>query len=199
MLDYGDLRFTTIYHRSQRLRLTPLRRDHMDELSRWPKFNTLDMQWANFFPTNSVQKNRWFKDNTGGRKLWFAGERTSNNWRSTELICRISLIIPIHGEDIIFGIVVHPNLLERGLGTKFTQMILAAIASKTTASGVWLETHHTNKRAQHVYEKVGFENFGYSYHKGFTPDHDQFLNYRISRDRMEKLDSVVMVLNDANA
>ena len=197
MLEFGDLGYSTIYHKDHYIRLTPITKAHLDDLSKWPKFKTFDMQWANFFPSNIVQKNRWFRENTRGNRLWFVGERTEDNWRTAEVICRVSLITPIHGSDFIFGIVIHPELLERGLGTKFTEMILRAIFEMTDAEGVWLETHHTNKRAQHVYEKVGFERLGYSYHKGFTSDHDMFLNYHIPRSEMEKKAGVVIVLGEA--
>ena len=198
MLEFGDLRRATIYHPGGELRLTPLRRDHLGELSKWPKFREHDMQWANFFPTNKFQMERWFKENNTPRKLWFAGEFSKNRWRSSSLVSRVSLIIPIHGRDIIFGIVIRPDKLEKGMGTKFTSMILSGIFELTKSEGVWLETHHKNYRAQHVYEKVGFDKLGYSYHKGFTPDHDMFLNYRFSRQNKDRLGAVEIVLAENN-
>jgi RimJ/RimL family protein N-acetyltransferase len=45
----------------------------------------------------------------------------------------------------------------KGLGTLFIRAILAHVFADNNTQNIWLDVYEANKRAQHVYQKLGFE------------------------------------------
>ncbi len=155
----------------------------------WANFSYRNPQEQKFwFRGNSTEKNFWFSVfidpilsedrqytrrylkalSQGKTTVSIKRERSKKgflrrNPKEPILVGRISTLVPDSFDELIFGIALHPDYLELGIGTIATQMYLFAVFVLTPVQSVWLETQHENIRAQHVYEKIGFQKLGYHY------------------------------------
>lgn len=156
----------------------------------WANFNYRNEQEHKFwFRGNSTERNFWFSVfihpslatnrsiSKGYLRELSRGSIPSSDFltdsprtgffrkKSTDsiLVGRISTLVPEASDELIFGIALHPDYLEFGIGTIATQMYLFAAFELTPISSVWLETQSINTRAQHVYEKIGFQRLGHHY------------------------------------
>lgn len=89
----------------------------------------------------------------------------------------------------------NPAYQNQGYGTKLLKMLIeflftdAEINARHPVRKVILDTNANNKRAQHVYEKIGFINLGMS----ARPWYDQLgspqysINFELPRERFEEL------------
>ncbi len=106
------------------------------------------------------------------------------------LVGRISTLVPDSLDELIFGIALHPDFLELGIGTIATQMYLFATFELTSVKSVWLETQSGNARAQHVYEKIGFQRLGYHYKANSMGRQEKRYSYVFRREWRDRLPSI---------
>jgi RimJ/RimL family protein N-acetyltransferase len=192
-LKFNELKRLDLMDTDNTIVLKVLERSHLEEFTKWPLFKEQEYKWANFIPQNKMQKDRWYADNSTEVKLWYTIFKFGDEIKHS--IGRVSLIIPQNGNDVIFGIVIHPYFLNQGYGSLATKIVLKAIFAKiTNCRGVWLETYFSNERAMYVYKKIGFKYLGYVYHKGLTTmNQDLFYTFIFPKDDSRNLPDIKFI------
>lgn len=162
------------------LTLRPMSYDDLEEMANWPKYKERTLLWANFPANTDELRKRWFNQQQKDHLQWIVIRNTQN-----KLIGRCSITAPLSGSSVLFGIVLHPSMLERGIGTKVTKIMMAYIFAVTAVDSVWLESHLTNTRAQRVWEKVGFTRQGVHFRREVFGRYDQYVGYKLQRDQVD--------------
>ncbi len=182
----------------------------------WANFNYRTEQERRYwYLSNSRENNFWFslfakrellekQDIKSVMKRWEMGnppqmKRAPRSFlfkgRKEDLIVgRISTMVPENGDELIFGIALRPDMLEMGIGTVATQMYLFAVFALTETNSVWLETQAVNKRAQHVYEKIGFQKLGHHYKTDTMGRQEKRISYIFKREWQEKIPDVFIIV-----
>ena len=88
----------------------------------------------------------------------------------------------------MFGIVLHPEKLEQGLGTLITRIMIRYIFAVTNTDAIWLESRYDNIRAQRTWERVGFIRQGQHFRREVFGRYDRYIGYLLTRQRAEQLD-----------
>ncbi len=157
------------------------------DLAKWPKFKDEKLSWANFSATTSALQTRWYQTSVKPKVAWMT---IKQNNCDKPLIGRCSVSQPEKGNDLIFGIVLRPDLTDKGVGTKVIKAIIRYLFEVSAYEGIWLESHIDNQRARRVWEKVGFDFVSYHYRRSNYGLMDKFAAYRFSRDNMQTLPEV---------
>lgn len=151
-----------------------LKREDLDEITDWPKFD-FPYAWANFNITDPKLKDKWIVRNTRADTLWFIMRSEK------KIVARGSIIQPEEGEELIFGMVLKPDIVDHGIGTKCVRMSMQMIFDQTTCDRVWLETKENNTRARKTWEKVGFILQGVHYRRDVYGVYSKYVGYRLYR------------------
>lgn len=157
----------------------------LTELSQWPKFEDRNLSWANFSATTPSLQSRWYQSSVKAKVAWLAIRDDAG-----KLIARASVTQPEDNEHLVFGIVIRSDLTDRGIGTEITQGIMRLIFEIADPEGIWLESHHKNKRARRVWEKIGFQFVSYHYRRSTLGVMDKFAAYEFSASRKNELPEI---------
>ncbi|MCY3411507.1 MAG: GNAT family N-acetyltransferase [Candidatus Heimdallarchaeota archaeon] len=163
------------YHH-QKYTIDRLTREDLDEIADWPKY-THPYAWANFSVKNDLLKDRWMTKNVRLDNLWLVFKFEG------KIIGRASLIEPEERDELIFGIVMRPDLIEQGLGSKCIRLVAEMIFSSSDYSAIWLESKIDNNRAIHVWEKLGFEDTGMHYRKDVYGVYARYKGFRLTKEQ----------------
>lgn len=164
--------------------------DDLKDLAKWPKFKDKKLSWANFSATTITLQERWYQNSVKPRVAWMA-IRSDNVERS--LIGRCSVSQPDTGSDLIFGIVLRPDITGKGVGTKVIKAIIRYLFERTSYEGIWLESHIENQIARKVWEKIGFQFISYHYRRAVSGNMDKFAAYSFTREKMQTLPEVEII------
>ena len=139
--------------RGERVVLRRMVRADVDEMAAWPRFVEPDLQWANLdlsFPSD--------------RDLYFERGRTNATRRrfvvrdeAEELIGTIGLRnLDFRAGEGTLGIIIRADAVEKGYGTDAIRAVARYAFDTLGFRRVLLDVAETNRRAFHVYEKLGF-------------------------------------------
>ena len=168
------------------LRFYPIRETDLRDLARWPKFTEKSLIWANFPAATSELQRRWLLHQKQNHIVWIMVRDQDG-----ELIGRCSITQPISSNEVMYGIVLRPDMVEKGLGTQITRIVVAYIFEVTDADVVWLESKYNNERALNTWRKVGFQELGYHFRREVSGQYDKYIGFRFPRewaDRLPKLE-----------
>ena len=157
------------------------------DLARWPKFKEEQLKWANFSATTPALRTRWYQNSVRPQVAWLT---IMQDKTEEPLIGRCSVSQALTGTDLIFGIVLRPNITNKGVGTKVIKAIISYLFVVTSYEGIWLESHIDNLIARRVWEKVGFQFVSYHYRRSTYGLMDKFAAYRFSREKAHLLPEV---------
>ncbi len=141
-------------------KLAPLKREDAKLLKEWDNFDDPILSGYNYNNLNENQEEIWFlmkqkkfrskyfsiKD-TEGKLLGFVGLKEINNILNTAKL----------------GIVIAPSFVSNGLGTCVLQEFIAICFEEFKFRKIILEVNEWNKRAIHLYKKIGFKEVKYNY------------------------------------
>lgn len=161
--------------------------EDLKDLVKWPKFKDKKLSWANFTATTPALQNRWYQNSVKPQIAWMTIRRDD---KDKTLVGRCSVSQPDTGDDLIFGIVLRPDIIDKGVGTKVIKAIISYLFDRTSYTGIWLESHIDNHIARRVWEKVGFQFISYHYRRSVFGNMDKFAAYRFSYDDKEFLPKV---------
>jgi RimJ/RimL family protein N-acetyltransferase len=94
------------------------------------------------------------------------------------------------GTDLVFGVVVRPDLVGKGLGTDIIRGVMRFVLEISGSSGIWLESHHSNSRARRVWEKIGYQFQSYHYRKSLEGEMEKFAAYYFPSSKLNELPDV---------
>lgn len=157
------------------------------DLAKWPKFKDETLNWANFSATTPALQTRWYQSSVKPKVAWMTIRQNNSD---KPLIGRCSVSQPETGSDLVFGIVLRPDITDKGVGTKVIKAIISYLFTVSSCEGIWLESHIDNQRARRVWEKVGFDFVSYHYRRSNYGSMDKFAAYRFSRDNQQSLPEV---------
>ena len=157
----------------------------LKELSQWPKFSDPHLSWANFSATTSSLQSRWYQSSVKAKVAWLVIRDDEG-----KLIARSSLTQPEDNQQLVFGIVIRSDMTDRGIGTEITQGVMRLVFEIANPEGIWLESHHKNKRARRVWEKIGFEFVSYHYRRSTLGEMDKFAAYQFPASKKNQLPEI---------
>ncbi|MHA2172812.1 MAG: GNAT family N-acetyltransferase [Candidatus Kariarchaeaceae archaeon] len=176
---YSQLRGIKAKYQNYAIQL--LQREDLDEIAVWPQYNDPLFSWANLPATTPQLRERWMRGQSKEYLVWLVIRNPDYNNPKTQIICRCSITQPLVGGEFLFGIVMRPDLVEKGIGSMCTRLALSLVFHQTNIESIWLETKINNSRARRVWEKVGFELHGTHYRRELNGRYDQYVGYRISK------------------
>lgn len=163
-------------------------------LAKWPKFDNPAYVWANYPATSSNLQERWYKNQSKSYILWLVIHDTSPD--EPDLVGRCSITQPLSGDELLYGIVVRPDVVDQGLGTRITKMVLKGIFERTQIPAIWLESRQDNHRAHRVWEKVGFDKLGNHYRREVFGRYDKYIGYRFLKKNATNLPDIEIISKD---
>ena len=101
-------------------RFKHIQMEDLKDLVKWPKFKDEKLSWANFTATTHALQNRWYQNSVRPQVAWMTIRRDD---KERPLIGRCSVSQPDTGDDLIFGIVLRPDIVGKGVGTKVIKAI----------------------------------------------------------------------------
>ncbi|MHA2502422.1 MAG: GNAT family N-acetyltransferase [Candidatus Kariarchaeaceae archaeon] len=161
------------------LKLYPMEFSDIEDMGSWPRFETEDLAWANFPVQTAELRKRWFVQQQKDHLVWIIIRNELG-----QLVGRSSLTQPLSGSSLIFGLVIRPDLMGQGLGTKITRIMISYIFTVTTledVSDIWLESRYNNIRAQKTWERVGFVPIGEHMRREIFGRYDRYRGYTFDR------------------
>ncbi|MCH8905812.1 MAG: GNAT family N-acetyltransferase, partial [Candidatus Heimdallarchaeota archaeon] len=185
--------FDNLEGRAGDLEIRVMKFEYLKYIAEWPKFEEDSLHWANLPATTPELQQRWFSRQMSDTKIWFAVfQNTGQQDKAPRpenpiLISRISLVMPVTGNDLILGIVVRSDMVNQGVGTKIIQMMLKIVFEKSDFFGVWLESVSHNKRAIHIWTKLGFELTGEHFRRNHYGKFELFKGFRYDRSKANLL------------
>jgi RimJ/RimL family protein N-acetyltransferase len=152
---------------SNNLRLVPIEEHHLDALMK--DWNTPEMRkfLGGFIPHTREYEREWIEtaqiDMAKRSGYVFAIEQLPNsNFIGTIALHNIDWL----SRSCILGIAIHnEENWGRGFGTQAIELILEFGWKSLNLRRVELSVHEFNERAKHVYEKLGFAEYGKAHEK----------------------------------
>ncbi|MHA2028914.1 MAG: GNAT family N-acetyltransferase [Candidatus Kariarchaeaceae archaeon] len=163
-----------------------IRMKDLPELAAWPKFKQSNWVWANFSASTPSLQSRWYQNSVKPTVGWLIVRLLENN----ELISRCSVTQPKNSNDLVFGVVIRPDLVGKGLGTDITRGVMRFVMEISGSNGIWLESHHENSRARRVWEKIGYQFQSYHYRRTSEGEMDKFASYYFPSSKINELPEV---------
>jgi RimJ/RimL family protein N-acetyltransferase len=139
--------------RSARVRIRVVTRADLDRRCAWPRFDDPVFDHLNLRLVTPVQREVWFRREWEARKpFWFSVEDDAG-----ELIGSITLRdVSKWWKSTRLGIHMHPQRLDRGLGTEAMRVFLDYYYNRLGYKLMKLDVAAWNRRAIRCYEKLGF-------------------------------------------
>jgi RimJ/RimL family protein N-acetyltransferase len=146
MADSGTLR-------GERVTLRHMVRADVDAMATWPSFHEPDLQWANLdlnFPSE--------------RDAYFERGRTNETRRRFVVLDEQNHVIGTVGlrnldfnaSEATLGIIIRADVVGHGYGTDSVKTVLRYAFDILELDRVLLDVAINNRRARHVYDKLGF-------------------------------------------
>lgn len=156
----------TLHLESSRLILRDLRRPDLEEMEHWRPFSDpLHALW-NIPRHSSLSRDLWFTlHSSDPSTLWFAVERREDR----QLIGSLSLREIVGRTSARLGISLGADYVDQGYGSEALGLFLPYYFRALGFQRLVLDVAATNKRALHVYQKLGFRQTG-EHHRNI-PEH----------------------------
>jgi diamine N-acetyltransferase len=164
----------------ERVILRELTRGDVDEMSRWPRFEELELQWANIELGTSRERDAWYERSrsnpTRRRFTIFA--------RDGRAVGTIGLRnIDFRFGEGTLGIIVNAADVGGGYGTDAVRTIVRFAFERLGLRKVYLDVAEDNERARRCYDRVGFVRIGQ--HRG--PEGINYVDMVMTRERHASL------------
>lgn len=139
---------------SQNLLIRTMDRDDLDRMESWRPFtDPLSKLW-NIPRSTSVSRDIWFvMHGTDPSRMWFAIERSADR----QLIGTLSLREIVKPISARLGISLGYDYVDRGYGSEALNTFLPYYFRTLDFQRLLLDVAAANKRAIHVYQKLGFQ------------------------------------------
>ena len=138
----------------------PLNREDLDQMDRWsPSSDPLLALWG-VPQSDPVARSIWFSMYISDpSRLWYSVDRRSDG----VLMGTISLRDIVQGVSARLGISLGPDYVDLGYGTESLRRFLPHYFGQMGFAALLLDVAAANRRAVHVYEKLGFAHAGSHY------------------------------------
>lgn len=155
------------------IQLVPLEDHHLDAIMK--NFNDSELRrfLGGFIPYSRSYEKEWIEtvqmEMQKRNAFTFAIERRPK----LEFIGTVSLHnIDWLSRSCIFGIAIHAkDNWGKGFGTQATELLIEFAWKSLNLRRIELSVHEFNERAKHVYEKIGFVEYGLAHQKYFIDGH----------------------------
>jgi diamine N-acetyltransferase len=145
---------------SQRLVLRSMDREDLDKMESWRPFTDPLCNLWNIPRSTSLSRDIWFvMHGADPTRMWFAIERVSDG----ELIGTLSLREIVGGISARLGISLGADYVDQGYGSEALRAFLPHCFRTFGFQRILLDVAAANKRAIHVYARLGFEQTGSHY------------------------------------
>ncbi|MBM4430420.1 MAG: GNAT family N-acetyltransferase [Chloroflexi bacterium] len=157
---------STVHLESPRLILRAMQRPDVEQMERWRPFSDpLHTLW-NIPRHSSLSRDLWFAlHSSDPSTLWFAVERREDK----SLIGSLSLREIVGRTSARLGISLGADYVDQGYGSEALGLFLPYYFLTLGFQRLVLDVAATNKRAMHVYQKLGFRQTGEHYRN--IPEH----------------------------
>lgn len=143
--------------RGERVTLRHLVRGDVDQMATWPRFQEVDLQWANLDLTFTSERDVYFergRSNTVRRRFAVLDE-------DRVMIGTVGLRnLDFQTGEGTLGIILRADAVSQGYGTDAVETVLRYAFDILDLRRVLLDVADSNRRARHVYEKLGFTLIG---------------------------------------
>lgn len=152
-----------------RIIIRPLKMQDVFDMKNWGEHKNPLLSDYNFPSMSDSQIRRWFDMKTRS----FFNKYFGIILKDGRLIGYMGMKeIKFLKKESTLGIVFDPNFLNMGYGTETLKYFLKSYFTQMNMKRMYLEVAEFNIRAQRVYKKMGFENFGYYLEEFFDGDLD---------------------------
>jgi RimJ/RimL family protein N-acetyltransferase len=151
------------------IQLVPIEVDHLDEIMK--NFNDPELRrfLGGFIPYSRLQEEEWIES------MQMEMKKRSNFTFAIERLPKKQFIgtAALHNIDWLsrsctFGIAIHAaENWGKGFGTQAIELALEFAWKSLNLRRIELSVHEYNERAKHVYEKLGFVEYGKAHQKYF--------------------------------
>ena len=158
---------------SPRLIIREIECRDIDEMQSWRPFSEPLHRLWNIPRRPSLSREMWFMlHSSDPTRLWFAVERRADG----QLIGSISLREIVVRRSARLGISFGADYVDQGYGSEALRLFLPYFFDELDFPRLRLDVAAANKRARHVYEKLGFRYVGRHYRD--IPDQEDMLFLR---------------------
>jgi len=156
-----------VHLESARLIVRQLHRQDLDQIEAWrPSSDPLSNLW-NIPRSTPLSRDIWFMlHRSDPTHLWFVIERQSDS----QVIGTLSLREIVERISARLGISLGADFVDQGYGSEALHLFLPYYFQNLGFQRLFLDVAATNKRAIHVYEKLGFRQTSRHYRN--IPEHE---------------------------
>jgi diamine N-acetyltransferase len=159
--------------RSPRLLIREIEYGDIEQMQSWRPFSEPLHRLWNIPRRPSLSREVWFMLNSSDpTRLWYAVERSADR----QLLGSITLREIVVGRSARLGISFGADYVDQGYGSEALRLFLAYYFDELDFPYLYLDVAAANKRARHVYEKLGFRYVGRHYRD--IPDRENLLFLR---------------------
>lgn len=145
---------------SPRLIVRTMRHEDLDEIHAWRPFTDPLYSLWNLPRSPSVSRDIWFvMHRSDPSRMWFAIERRADGRVIGTLSLR-EIVAPISAR---LGISLGADYVEQGYGSEALRTLLPYYFDTMGFQRLFLDVAAANRRAVHVYQKLGFQQTGSHY------------------------------------
>jgi len=138
----------------------PLDREDLDQMDSWSPSNDPLLALWGVPQSDPISRSIWFSMYISDpSRLWYSIDRRSDG----VLMGTISLRDIIHAASARLGISFGPEYVDLGYGTESLRVFLPHYFGQMGFAALVLDVAAANRRAVHVYEKLGFAHAGSHY------------------------------------
>nr|MBC7245619.1 GNAT family N-acetyltransferase [Chloroflexota bacterium] len=149
-----------MYLESSRLIVRDLHHTDLEQIESWRPFTDPLYRLWNIPRSTPLSRELWFmiKDNDPTR-MWMVIQRKSDG----QVIGTLSLREIVRRISARLGITLGADFVEQGYGTETLRLFLPHYFHEMGFRRMYLDVAAANRRALHVYEKLGFQRIGSNY------------------------------------
>jgi len=148
------VRSPAVHLESPRLVVREIQRNDLQQMETWQSFSDpLHRLWNIPRRTSLSREIRFMLHSSDPTKLWFAVQRRPDK----RVIGTISLREIVMYESARLGISLGADYVEQGYGSEALRLFLPYYFDDLGFQRLFLDVAATNRRAIHVYEKLGFQ------------------------------------------
>jgi RimJ/RimL family protein N-acetyltransferase len=156
--------------------LRELVRADVDEMATWPRFDEMELQWANLDLGTARERDAWFERSRSN----LTRRRFTVFSREGQAIGTVGLRnIDFRFGEGTLGIIINAASVGLGYGTDTVRTTVRYAFERLGLRKVYLDVAETNDRARRCYEKVGFVRIGQ--HRG--PEGITYVDMVLTRER----------------
>lgn len=136
-----------------RVVIRPLARADLDQMAAWSPFDEVLYGDANWVHRSSRELDRWYAHNSRDRRRLLYSVRDKNG----QVLGSVTLREIDGHRSARLGITLGPRFLDKGYGTEALSLFLDYYFAELGFEKMLLDVTAHNRRALHVYKKLGFE------------------------------------------